>query len=130
MHSWDVTIEEAVAIQEQLRTQVQQTNRLPLGAIRTVAGIDASYQGVAKAAVVVMTLPDLQVVDQAVATRTSAFPYIPGLLAFREIPAVLEALARLKVAPDVLLCDGYGVAHPRRFGLASHLGVILDQPAI
>lgn len=130
MHNWDVSVDEAVAIQEQLRVQVRLTNRLDLDAIRTVAGIDASYHGVGKAAIVVMRLPDREVVDQAVAERSSVFPYTPGLLSFREIPVVLDALARLRVTPDVLLCDGYGYAHPRRFGLASHLGVYLDRPAI
>ena len=130
LHRWDVTPDEAVALQEQLRGQVELTDALPLNAIRTVAGIDVSYREVGRAAVVVLALPDLRVVDQAVAERAVDFPYVPGLLAFREIPVVLDALARLRVMPDVLMCDGYGVAHPRRFGLAAHLGVYLDRPTL
>ena len=130
MHTWEVTPEEAVALQEQLRGRVQTTDTLPLDAIHTVAGIDVSYRTLGRAAVVVLALPDLTVVDQAVAERAVAFPYVPGLLSFREIPVVLDALAQLRVQPDVLMCDGYGYAHPRRFGLASHLGVYLDCPTL
>ena len=130
MHSWDVTPEEAVALQEHLRGRVLATDALPLDAIRTVAGIDVSYRDVGRAAVVVLTLPDLTVVDQTVAERVVDFPYVPGLLSFRELPVVLDALDRLRVQPDVLMCDGYGYAHPRRLGLASHLGVYLDRPTL
>jgi deoxyribonuclease V len=96
----------------------------------SVAGLDVAYQGDRlAAAVVVMDPSDLSVLDVAVAKGAPAFPYIPGLFAFREIPALLDALEKLRVRPDVLICDGHGMAHPRRFGLASHLGVLTDLPS-
>jgi deoxyribonuclease V len=98
--------------------------------VRTIAGIDASYRGVGRAAVVVFSLPELAIVEQATATVEVSFLYIPGLLSFREGPVVLAALARLHTQPDILLFDGQGYAHPRRFGLACHLGLYLDRPTI
>jgi len=80
--------------------------------------------------VVVLSYPDLEPVEQCTATRPIEFPYVPGLLAFREIPAILDALEKLRAEPDLIMADAQGLAHPRRFGLASHLGVILDKPAI
>lgn len=130
MHNWNVTPGEAISLQNQLRSRVQQTNSFALDEIKTVAGVDASYGEEGRAAVVVLSFPDLQRVDQATVTGRSTFPYIPGLLSFREVPLVVEALARLQVKPDLLIADGQGYAHPRRFGLACHLGVLLDIPAI
>jgi deoxyribonuclease V len=96
-----------------------------------VAGIDVSVQGdVARAAVVVLNLEDLAFVDYALATQPVTFPYIPGLLAFREGPVVVEALEHLNTPPDLLIFDGQGLAHPRRLGIASHIGVLVDMPAI
>ena len=83
-----------------------------------------------RAAVAVLTFPSLQLETSAIARLPTRFPYVPGLLSFREIPAVLAAVERLNVRPDLLLCDGQGIAHPRRFGIASHLGLLLDIPAI
>ena len=97
----------------------------------TVGGLDVGIKdGVAQAAVVVLTYPDLAVVSHGLARRPVTFPYIPGLLAFREIPVVLDALRGLDTLPDVLICDGQGIAHPRRMGIATHLGVILDHPTV
>jgi deoxyribonuclease V len=96
----------------------------------TVAGLDVAYDGDRlAAAVVVLDAIDLTVRDTAVVLGTPAFPYVPGLFAFREVPALLAALDKLTVRPDVLVCDGHGLAHPRRFGLASHLGVLTGLPA-
>ncbi len=130
MHPWDVSVEEAIAIQERLRSLVQMTNSFALDQVRTVAGIDASYGDVGQAAVVVFSFPDLEMIAQATARRESVFPYVPGLLSFREGPVVLDALEKLKTQPDLLIFDGQGYAHPRRFGLACHLGVYLDRPSI
>lgn len=126
---WDVSPTEAVAIQKDLARHVREE---PLAvAVRTVAGIDVSIRGdLAQAAVVVVRLPDFEVVDRAVHRCAVPFPYVPGLLSFREVPAILPALDRLTVRPDVLMTDSQGRAHPRRFGLACHLGVLLDWPAL
>lgn len=101
--------------------------------MRRVAGVDVGFpggRGITRAAVAVLDFPDLTPRDQAVAHCPTRFPYIPGLLSFREVPAVLEALQNLRVLPDLILCDGQGIAHPRRFGIACHLGVLLNMPTI
>jgi deoxyribonuclease V len=130
LHSWDVTPSEAVAIQQSLRSKVQLTNVFDPQQIRTVAGIDASYKDVGHAAVVVLSFPDLQLIEQVTATRAISFPYVPGLLSFREAPVVLDAIAKLTHQPDVMIFDGQGIAHPRRLGIAAHIGVYLDRPTI
>jgi len=107
-------------------------DRLP-GEIRLVAGVDVGFEEggrVTRAAVAVLAFPSLQLLETAIARRPTGFPYVPGLLSFRELPAVLDALLALSQLPDVFLCDGQGIAHPRRFGIASHLGVLLDRPSI
>lgn len=129
-HSWDVTEDEARTIQSRLSKEVQKTNGFEPGQIKSIAGIDVSLKDEGQAAVVVLSFPELEVLDRAVATRKLTFPYIPGLLSFRETPLVLDAIARLKVQPDMLMVDGQGYAHPRRFGIACHLGVFLDKPSI
>ncbi len=97
----------------------------------TVAGLDVGIRdGIACAAVVVLSYPDLRAVAWSVARAPVSFPYIPGLLAYREIPVALAALRQLDIAPDVLVCDGQGIAHPRRMGIATHLGILLDHPTV
>ncbi len=121
----------ARALQEQLRHQVIRHDEL--GPVRRVAGLDVGFEAggtLTRAAVVVLSFPELQPLDQAVARQPTTFPYIPGLLSFREVPALLAALAALSVPPDLLLCDGQGLAHPRRCGLACHLGVLTGLPSI
>jgi deoxyribonuclease V len=130
-HRWNVTPREAKAIQETLRGTVVTADGL--GKVSRVAGVDASYNAVTKrtrAAIAVLSYPELELVDSSVIEAPTTFPYVPGLLSFREIPAVLKALRRLKRPPDLLLCDGQGYAHPRRFGFASHLGVVAGLPSI
>lgn len=134
-HSWDVTPAEARRIQEELRGQVRQTDSVALDDIRMVAGVDNAYTrddegGRAYAVVVTLSFPQLEVVEEAYGCCPVRFPYVPGLLTFREAPAVLDAFRRTATVPDVVLFDGQGYAHPRRFGLASHLGLILDLPSI
>jgi len=129
MHRWDVTPKEAVAIQRELGPLVVE-EPLP-DDVETVAGLDVSVRGdQVRAAIVVLRMPEIEVVDQAIWEGPVAFPYIPGLLSFREIPAILPALEKLKVDPDILMLDAQGIAHPRRFGLGCHLGVLLDKPAL
>lgn len=128
-HPWDVTSKEAIRIQQQLADAVRAT---PLDQpVKTVAGIDVSIRGdTAQAAIAVLQLPGLERVDEAIHRCDVPFPYVPGLLSFREMPAILPALEQLAVRPDVLMTDSQGLAHPRRFGLACHLGVLLDRPAL
>ena len=122
---------EAVALQKKLADKVVRVDRL--GAVRHVCGVDADFVEdgrIARAAAAVLSFPDLELCDYALARKAVAFPYIPGLLSFRETPAVLEALKELAIEPDLLLCDGQGIAHPRRFGLASHIGLLTGIPSI
>lgn len=128
---WPTTPEAAQALQAQLAAQVRTTDDLP--PIHTVAGVDVGFvenNQVARAAIAVLHYPDLQLQDQAIAYLPVDFPYIPGLLSFREIPVILAALNQLTHLPDLLLCDGQGIAHPRRCGIACHLGLITNIPAI
>jgi len=130
-HRWDLTPKEAMALQEKLRARVVHEDRL--GPVRHVCGVDVGFEAggtITRAAVAVLSFPALEPVESAIARRKTSFPYVPGLLSFRETPAVLDALGRLKTAPDLLLCDGQGVAHPRRCGLASHIGLAADIPSI
>lgn len=129
MHDWPTSLAEAQAIQERLRPQVIAHD--DLGEIRTVAGVDCGYEGdLARAAIVVLAYPSLDPLDYTVARRPAPIPYVPGFLSFREAPAVLAALGELRTPPDLLICDGQGIAHPRRFGIASHVGVLSGLPAI
>lgn len=130
-HAWNVTPAEARAIQTALAAEVIADDRL--GEIRTVAGVDVGFEAggdITRAAVAVLAFPGLEPLAQAVTRRPTDFPYVPGLLSFREIPAVLDALELLASPPDLILCDGQGFAHPRRFGFACHLGVLTGLPSI
>ena len=128
-HRWDVTPAEARQIQQELRERV--IRETTFDHLETVAGVDCGFQkDQVQAAVVVLDYQTLRPIDQAIARVPVAFPYVPGLLSFREAPAVLEALCQLQTQPDLLILDGHGYAHPRRFGLACHVGVITDYPTI
>ncbi|MFG6093802.1 deoxyribonuclease V [Leptothoe sp. ISB3NOV94-8A] len=129
--TWPQDTGGAIAIQNRLRSQVITTDQF--AAITTVAGIDAGFEQdgtITRAAVVVLQLPELTLLEQAIAYRPTTFPYVPSLLSFREMPTVLDALKQLTLEPDLILCDGAGIAHPRRLGIASHLGVLMDKPTI
>ncbi|MCL4534416.1 MAG: deoxyribonuclease V [Bacteroidetes bacterium] len=129
LHRWDVTPLEAIAIQNELRGRVSTVSSL--GDVRWVAGVDVGVRGSESiAAVALLHYPDLSVAEVSRARRPVTFPYIPGLLSFRELPAVLSAFQGLQQTPDLVLVDGQGLAHPRRFGIACHLGVLLDLPTI
>ena len=118
-------------MQRELRAHLILTDHLE--PVRRVAGVDVGFEAegtVTRAAVAGLRYPELELLETAIARRPTTFPYIPGLLSFRELPAVLAALEQLREPPDLLLCDGQGIAHPRRFGIASHLGLLVDIPAI
>lgn len=130
-HTWDLTPKEAIALQRELAPHVIIADRY--GEIQRIAGVDVGFEQnntITRAAVAVLEFPSLELVEYAIARLPTRLPYIPGLLSFREIPAVLAALEQLSSLPDMLLCDGQGIAHPRRLGIASHLGILLDLPAI
>ncbi|MBN0048614.1 endonuclease V [Streptomyces actuosus] len=130
---WPATEEEARAVQDELRARVVIDEPGPVPGTGHVTGVDVAYddeRDVVVAAAVVLDAASLDVVAEATAAGRVSFPYVPGLLAFREIPAVLAALDALPCPPGLVVCDGYGLAHPRRFGLASHLGVLTGLPVI
>ncbi len=139
LHRWDVTPAEAREIQLGLRSRVERSDRLPR--LQRVAGADVALdlaepggwrrgRGRAFAAVVVYRFPEMEELERVSAVRPLRFPYLPGLLSFREIPVLLAAFERLQQAPDLIFCDGQGYAHPRRFGIACHLGLLLGRPTI
>jgi deoxyribonuclease V len=130
-HDWNVTPQQAIALQNQLKSEVIYDKPLKLDSIRYVAGVDTSVQNnISQAAVVVVSFPDLQPVETALAQVPTPFPYIPGLLSFREGPGLEAAFEKLQVEPDVFIFDGMGRAHPRRIGIATHLGLWLQKPTI
>ncbi|MBB5959982.1 deoxyribonuclease V [Saccharothrix tamanrassetensis] len=126
-----MTPEEAVAEQERLRPRVR-TSTDPGLTVQYVAGLDVSYADDDRlaGAIVVLDASTMETVDSAVVLGNAEFPYVPGLFAFRELPPLLRALSKLTVTPDLLVCDGQGLAHPRRFGLACHIGVVTDLPSV
>ncbi|KAF5082613.1 Endonuclease V [anaerobic digester metagenome] len=130
-HPFDLTPAEAIRLQERLREQVRRSG--DPGAVSLVVGVDASYakgSDVIHAVAVALSFPDLTVVERVSATAVTTFPYIPGLLTFREGPALIEAFRRLPSEPDVIFFDGQGIAHPRGLGIASHMGILLNRPTV
>lgn len=130
-HSWDLTPKEAVALQQELRAEVAPDRPFDFSELSLVAGVDVSVKDdVSQAAVVVATFPDFRPVETALARRPTPFPYVPGLLSFREGPVLEEAFGKLVSEPDLFLFDGNGIAHPRRIGIASHMGLWLGRPTV
>ncbi len=130
-HSWHVTPKEAIVIQNDLRSKILMEDNFEQ--INFVAGVDVGFEDdgkVTRAAIAVLEYPSLKLHEVSVERCKTSFPYVPGLLSFRELPAVLKAMEKLRCLPDMLLCDGQGYAHPRRFGIACHLGLLTDLPAI
>lgn len=130
-HSWELSEGEALAMQDKLTSKVVKDDRY--GHIQLVAGVDVAYAKNSDkliAAIVVLNAKTLEVVEKVTAEAKVQFPYVPGLFSFRELPPLIKAFAKLKNSPDLIVCDGQGYAHPRRFGLACHLGVIFDVPTI
>ena len=131
LHSWQVSINEAMDIQMRLADQVSRKSEVM--APRYIAGLDISInkgEGIATGAVVVLNYPELKLVERKIVTGKIDFPYVPGLLSFREAPLTLSACEKLILTPDLIMVDGQGIAHPRRMGLASHLGLFLNIPTI
>jgi deoxyribonuclease V len=129
LNRWDVTVAQAKEIQNKLRSEIriETLKKVP----QTIAGADISFNRFSPtlfAGFVVLSLPDLIEVDRALVRAEARFPYVPGYLSFREIPALLEAYAALKIKPDVIMADGHGIAHPRRMGIGAHLGLVLKKP--
>ena len=128
-HPWDMSPQDARRLQVNLSAHIIRENRLKT--VKTVAGIDVGMKGdMACAAIVVLDFPGLDIVAKTTATRRITFPYIPGLLSFREGPVILDAFDRLGRNPDLLIFDGQGIAHPCRLGIASHIGLMVDLPSI
>ena len=130
LHSWDVSTREAKEIQLRLRDMIEPV--WDRRKIRTVAGADVGFpdKNTVLAAVVVLSFPDLDIVERSVSTQPVTFPYVPGYLSFREVPGLLSALENIETTPDVLLCDAQGIAHQRRMGLAAHVGLMVDTPVV
>ena len=135
-HDWNITPAEAIALQQQMRGELEFHAPLDLSAIKLVAGVDVSVkpnpdgQDWSQAAIAVLSFPDLQPVETVLASMPTPFPYIPGLLSFREGPVLETAFAKLQATPDVFIFDGMGRAHPRRMGIAAHMGLWLQRPTI
>ena len=131
LHDWKVTPKEAVELQKSLRERVR---LVPLAKkVKTIAGADISFnkfEPTVYAGLVVLSLPTLEVVEEVGVVSETKFPYVPGLLSFRETPSVLEAWAKLKTEPDAAMFDGQGIAHPRRVGIASHVGLLINRPTL
>lgn len=131
MHPWNLTPKEAIALQKRLKDRIRTDWKL--ARVKRIAGVDVSYLPITKesvASVVVLSYPDLETIESASSRMKTPFPYVPGLLSFRELPAILKAVERISAAPQVIFVDGHGRAHPRRFGIASHLGLWLNCPTI
>ena len=128
---WNLTPKQAIELQKKLTNQLVIKDQF--AEIQTVAGVDVGFEQqntIARAAIAVLSLENLELINSSIARRPVTFPYVPGLLAFREIPVVLDALEQLPQQPDMLLCDGQGIAHPRGLGIAAHLGLLTDIPSI
>jgi len=131
LHDWDVTPKEAIEIQNDLAAQLIDNMPLDLDAIETIAGVDVSVKNnVSTAAVVILSYPEMTVIESVTAAQPTPFPYVPGLLTFREGPVLVEAFEALGTEPDVFMFDGMGRIHPRRMGIAAHMGLWLDRPTI
>lgn len=132
LHDWNLSPQQAIELQKQLAYEVVKEDEFD-APVKTVAGIDLGYDAkndVSRAVVAVLSFPELELVESAEALLPIQFPYVPGLLSFRETPVAIKALEKLTVTPDLIICDGQGYAHPRRFGVACHIGLITNVPTL
>ena len=132
LHDWNLSLQQAIEIQKPLRYEVEVQDRFD-NLIKTVAGIDLGYDvenDTSRAVVVILSFLELELLETSEALLPIQFPYFLGLLSFRETPVVIKALKKLKITPDIILCDGQGLAHPRSFGIACHIGILADVPTI
>ena len=132
LHEWNLTPQAAIELQKQFAYEVVTEDKFEKP-VKTVAGIDLGYDvktNLSRAVVVVLKFPELELIESAEAIMPIQFPYVPGLLSFRETPVAIKALEKLSTAPDLILCDGQGIAHPRRFGIACHIGLITNVPSV
>ncbi|HEY8561692.1 MAG TPA: deoxyribonuclease V [Pyrinomonadaceae bacterium] len=132
LHEWNLSPKEAIELQKQFAYEVIEEDRFA-APIKTVAGIDLGYDlktDTSRAVVVVLKYPELELIESSEAVLPIQFPYVPGLLSFRETPVAVKALEKLANAPDLILCDGQGIAHPRRFGIACHIGLLTGVPSV
>jgi deoxyribonuclease V len=132
LHNWNLTPAEAVQLQKQLAHEIIKEDQFDKP-VETVAGIDLGYDAKnnnSRAVVVVLRFPELELLETSEAITPIQFPYVPGLLSFRETPVAIKALEKLTITPDLILCDGQGLAHPRRFGIACHIGLITNVPTL
>ncbi len=131
LHAWTLKPDEAIALQKELAERLVLEDQA--GEVHTVAGVDMAINeqnGMARAAVVLLSFPEMEMLEQHVYEEPIRMEYIPGLLSFRELPCILGAFAQLKRSPDLVMVDGQGIAHPRRLGIAAHLGLWIEQPTI
>ena len=132
-HRWDLSAAEAIELQKQLCTKVRRKSDGRISRLQTIAGADCAFDktgGYGYAGVIVFSYPDLEIIQRVGRRGRVTFPYVPGLLSFREAPLLLAAVDKLEKLPDLFIYDGQGIAHPRRFGIASHMGLLLDRPSI
>ncbi|PJE80395.1 Endonuclease V [invertebrate metagenome] len=130
-HSWHLSPKEAIALQKTLAPRVCPEDHLET--VKTVAGVDVGFEqqgSITRAAIAILNYPSLELIDFSISRSATIMPYIPGILSFRECPAILQALEKITQRPDLLICDGQGIAHPRRFGLACHLGLLTGIPSV
>ncbi|MCS7233347.1 MAG: deoxyribonuclease V [Synergistetes bacterium] len=131
MHKWNITPEEAIKLQNELRSKIVLENRVDISRLEIIAASDLAYDGdIGYAVVLVYSYPRLSLLEKISVKKEVKFPYIPGLLAFREMPLLIDAASRLSKKPDVWLIDGAGLAHPRRMGIATHFGIYMDTPTV
>lgn len=131
-HPFELDPDQATRLQTELARHVVRVDRIP-ATIHLIAGVDAAYRTDTRdvfSAVTLFDVDQMRVIETLVGESHCSFPYVPGLFSFREIPAISVALEKIKTPPDLVICDGHGVAHPRRFGLAAHLGVLYDLPSV